>query len=345
VIPAMRPRPPYLHYERLRHQRPHGQGVWYFRKGQGPRIRIRAPYGSPEFMEEYQAAISGELPAPRKRAPSGTLEWAVMLYKQSTAWNGLSPATRKQRDNIFRRIVKETGDVRLSEIDKEAVIAGRERRAATPAAARNFLETVRGLFSWAFETGLVRDNPTEGVKSRRIKSEGFPIWTEEEVARFQAHWPVGTRPRVAFDLVLYTGLRRGDTARLGRPHVRDGVARIQTEKTGTWVAIRLEPELLATLAAGPCGELTFIAGESGRPLTKESFGNYFREWCREAGLSKSAHGLRKVAATRAAERGYSNFEMDAHFGWQGGGMADLYTRKINREKLSLNAAERVRRVK
>jgi hypothetical protein len=26
-------------------------------------------------------------------------------------------------------------------------------------------------------------------------------------------------------------------------------------------------------------------------------------------------------------------------------MADLYTRKINREKLSLNAAERVRRVK
>lgn len=57
-----RPRPPFLHYERLRHQRPHGQGVWYFRKGQGPRIRIRAPYGSSEFMEEYQRALTGELP-------------------------------------------------------------------------------------------------------------------------------------------------------------------------------------------------------------------------------------------------------------------------------------------
>jgi integrase len=342
VIPAMpKPRPPHTHREVTRH----GKTVWYVRIGQGPRKRLRAAYGTPEFLAEYQAALSGDSPAPRKRAPSGTLEWAVMLYKQSTAWNGLSPATRRQRDNIFKRIVRENGDVGIGHIEKDDIIAGRERRAATPAAARNYIESLRGLFGWAYETGLVRNNPCEGVKSRRIKSEGFPIWTEEEVARFQAHWPVGTRPRVAFDLLLYTGLRRGDAARLGRPHVRDGVARIQTEKTGTWVAIRLEAELLATLQAGPCGELTFICGEGGRPLTKESFGNYFREWCREAGLSKSAHGLRKMAATRAAERGYSNFEMDATFGWQGGGMADLYTRKINREKLSLNAAERVRRIK
>lgn len=338
-----KPRPPHTHREITRH----GKTVWYFRRGQGPRIRIRAPYGSPEFMEEYQRAALGELPAPKKRAPNGTLEWAVMLYKQSTAWNGLSEATRRQRDNIFKRIVKEAGDVKIGEIEKEDVIAGRERRAATPAAARNYLETLRGLFGWAYETSLIRDNPTEGVKARRIKSEGFPIWTDEDVAAYETRWLIGTRERLAFDLLFHSGLRRGDVFRLGRPHVKDGIARIATEKSGfkMWVALRLPPELLASIAASPCGELTYIARLDGKPYTKESFGNWFKECCKAAGLNKSAHGLRKLAATRAAERGYSNFEMDATFGWSGGGMADLYTRKINREKLSLQAAERVRRVK
>jgi integrase len=104
--------------------------------------------------------------------------------------------------------------------------------------------------------------------------------------------------------------------------------------------VPLPQELLATLAAGPCGDLTFIAGEGGRPLTKESFGNYFRNACRAAGIRKSAHGLRKVAATDAAESGFSNFEMDARFGWTGGQMAALYTKGANRERLSLEAERR-----
>jgi len=39
------------------------------------------------------------------------------------------------------------------------------------------------------------------------------------------------------------------------------------------------------------GDLTFIVGESGRPLTKESFGNLFPDACREAGVPGSAHGV------------------------------------------------------
>jgi hypothetical protein len=55
--------------------------------------------------------------------------------------------------------------------------------------------------------------------------------------------------------------------------------------------------------AGPCGDLTFIAGERGQPLTKESFGNVFRDACRAAKVPGSAHGVRKIAATRAANHG------------------------------------------
>ena len=46
-----------------------------------------------------------------------------------------------------------------------------------------------------------------------------------------------------FDIFLYTGLRRGDAARLGKQHVRKDVIEIDTEKTGTRVVIPMLPEL------------------------------------------------------------------------------------------------------
>jgi hypothetical protein len=55
---------------------------------------------------------------------------------------------------------------------------------------------------------------------------------------------------------------------------------------------------------------------------------------------KAAHGLRKVGATRAADNGATVAELEAIFGWRGGGMAALYTEEANRKKLSIEAGER-----
>ena len=57
-----------------------------------------------------------------------------------------------------------------------------------------------------------------------------------DVAAYEQRWPVGTRQRVWLDVLLYTGLRRGDAVRLGRQHVKHGVATLTTQKTGTPVA-------------------------------------------------------------------------------------------------------------
>jgi integrase len=146
-------------------------------------------------------------------------------------------------------------------------------------------------------------------------------------------------------VLLFTGLRRGDAVQLGRQHVRDGVATIRTEKSQGQVAVTLPilPALAATLAAGPRGELAFICGEGGKPLTKESFGNMFRDACRAAGVAKSAHGCRKIGATRAAENGATVAELEALFGWQGGGMAALYTRAADRARLAKGAMSKMAR--
>ena len=108
------------------------------------------------------------------------------------------------------------------------------------------------------------------------KGDGFIPWTEEHVAAYERRWQIGTRQRVWLDVLLYTGLRRGDAVRFGRQHVRNGVATIKTEKSNFTVTVTLPilPVLAETLAAGPCGDLTFIVGERGQPLTKESIRQY-----------------------------------------------------------------------
>ena len=82
-------------------------------------------------------------------------------------------------------------------------------------------------------------------------------------------------------------------------------------------------------------DLTFIAGANGRPMTKESFGNAFRDACRAAGLrGLSAHGLRKAAATRAAVSGATLAQLNAIFGWTGAKMALHYIETADRTRLA-----------
>ncbi|SRR6266511_626064 len=336
-----RPRPPHLHREVTRH----GKAVWYVRVDKGPRIRIKAEFGSPEFDAEYQAAVAGTLRGSAKGAPAaGTLGWLIARYRETSAWAALSAGTRRQREQIFMQVMAAAGQQLFARITPEVIAAGRERRARTPHQARHFLDAMRGLFRWAAAAKLVKSDPTVGVKNPpRKKGEGFIPWTEEHVAAYERRWPIGTRQRVWLDVLLYTGLRGGDAVRFGRQHVRDGVGTIKTEKSGFTLSVTLPvlPVLAQTLEAGPCGDLTFIVGETGEPLTKGSFGNAFRRAAIAAGVPGSAHGVRKIAATRAANHGATVAELEAIFGWSGGAMASLYTRSADRARLAVEAMHKL----
>jgi hypothetical protein len=119
-----RPRPPHLHRETNRH----GKTVWYVRVGKGPRIRIKGIYGTPEFEAAYRAAISGDAPAAAGKPAHGSLDWLWMLYRQTDDWRDLSMATRRQRENIMRSVLKTGGSQPLSKITGKAIKAGIDRR-------------------------------------------------------------------------------------------------------------------------------------------------------------------------------------------------------------------------
>lgn len=330
--------PPFVSRERTRH----GRVVFYFRRGKGPRVRLPA-LTAPEFAAEYEAALAGQEPPKKAAANNSSLQWLIARYRDGSAYRGLSDATRRQRDNIFKGVVEKAGDKPYKAISRKVIVRGREDRAATPSQSRNFLDAMRGLFRWALEADLVSVDPTAGVTNPpRPKTGGFKPWTEEDVEAFEKRWPSGTKERVWLHVLLYTGLRRGDAVLLGRQHVKDGVATLRTEKNGMEVNIPILPALANTLAIGPVGDLAFIVGRNRNPLTKESFGNMFHTACLEAGLvEKSAHGVRKIGATRAANAGATEKELEALFGWTGGAMASHYTKTADRKRLAKQASEKI----
>ena len=330
-----KPRLPYL----LRETTRHGRSVWYVRKGSGPRIRIRATFGTKAFNEEYQAALLGATIKGGYQQES--LAWLVEEYRGSTPWRALAHETRKQREVVFRQITEESGTAPFKGVERKHIVRGVERRADRPGAARHFLEAMRGLFKWAADLGHVPADPTAGVTAPKKSTSGHHTWTAAECRKFEERWPLGTRERVAYDVLSLTGMRRGDAVRLSDDYAMDGVVVIVDEKNGADVAIPISPVLEASLRAGPVGKTTWIAGERGGPLTKESFGNWFGEACRAAGVPGRAHGLRKARATAAAEAGATEHELMAMFGWAEPRTAAIYTRKANRKKMAVAAVARM----
>jgi hypothetical protein len=180
----------------------------------------RLDKGGVEDVAGWAKSVTKPLPAKAGTAID-TLVWLIERYRETTAWLDLSLATRRNRENHFKHVIRTAGHFPYRKIDQAAIVAGRDRRATTPAQARNFLDATRGLFKWAKAAGHVAVDPTEGIDyPKRRKAAGFPVWTEEEVERYCVRWPVGTKERVWIDVLLFTGLRRGDAVKLGRQHVR-----------------------------------------------------------------------------------------------------------------------------
>jgi integrase len=327
--------PKHVNIQRTRH----GKVVFYFRRGHGPYTRL-PDLADPGFERAYASALAGVAMPPAPSARPETLEWLIEAYKRSARWAALKPSTRRMRDNILKRVVQDAGKVPYAAIGKRHINEAIDRR--LPHAGATFRKVMSQLFAWAVSVDKLKINPVAEATRPKIKSDGHHTWTPAEVEQFYARWPLGTRERLAVDLALFTGLRRSDLYRVGRKHVRDGVISIQTQKTNTWAHVPIFANLRASLDAAPTGDLTFLVTERGEPFASEaSFGNWFGNICREAGVPGRAHGLRKAGATIAAEGGASAHELMAMYTWTRLGEAERYTQAASRKILSASTAERI----
>ena len=219
---------PYLKLQYVTKDRDrHGNLRFYFRRPGKPKIRLHGLPGSDEFMAAYRAALSETIlrranpkrvsngcasaitsrlfSKPWKRIPGGVNGQSSTKFaaSQATAAGGLATAPYA---SLKRAHVRKLRDMKIqtrgrqfpSEKDFRALGVGDQDRSG---------------------------DRQPGRKGEKLGggSEGYYTWTEEDVEKFEAHWPIGTRPRLAMAIMLYLGVRRSDAVLIGRKHEsRDG---------------------------------------------------------------------------------------------------------------------------
>jgi integrase len=302
-------------------------------------------------MEKYEAAIAGQpIKIGASRVKPGTMRALAVSYFNSIAFRGMEPSTQSVYRNIINRFCEEAGasgvsygDLPAAAMRREHVVKLMAARATKPDSANGLRKVLRAMMAYAVEIEMRRDDPTRDVKPIKVKSDGFHSWTEDEIAQFEARHAIGTKARLAFALLLYTGQRRSDVVTMGRQHIRDGFLHVRQQKTGTELDIPLMPELDTIIAQAPAN-LTFLVTEFGRPFTAAGFGNWFRERCSEAGLRHcSAHGLRKAASRRLAEHSCTVHEVAAITGHASLREVQRYTKAADQKRLATAAVEKIKR--
>ena len=180
------------------------RAYYYLRRRGFPRVRLPGLPWSPRFMAAYEAAMSGPRTAiGTGRIKPGSVAAVVAEYFDSQQFFGSKkPSTRRWQRSILERFRAAYGDWPFALLVPEWIEAQLDLK--TPHAARSWLVTLRSLCRFALKRGYLRADPTRDIKLRAIKSDGFHTWTEDEIAQFEAHHPIGTKPRLALALLLYT---------------------------------------------------------------------------------------------------------------------------------------------
>ena len=306
----MKKRPPHVSYYYDRH----GVMRWRYRKPGMPQSQTRVLFGSDEWLAWYHAASTGQpIQIGASRTSPGTTNALIVAYYSSAEWKLLAPITQLNYRGILERFRAKHGDKPFAQLEGHHIRKMMDAMADTPAAANRLLRMLRIVSRFGVERNWRRDDPTLSVRPIRYKTEGFHTWTEEEIAQFEACWALGTRERLALDLLLYTGQRSGDVRLMGRQHINDGYIKVKQAKTKATLDIPIAPPLTASLAAYQTNHLIFLATQHDQPYTAKGFYNWFAGAIYKAGLpvGVSPHGLRKAAARRLAEAGCTAHEIMA----------------------------------
>src|SRR5262249_23723805 len=146
---------------------------------------------------------------------------------------------------------------------------------------------LRAVVQVAVRRGWLPYDLTVGIKRPPLANrDGYHPWTPPEIEKYRRHHPLGSIPRLAFEILYCTALRRGDAIVVWPRHVKDGFVTIQAQKTGLTAMFPILPELAEALARTPTGiEQWLIAPTTRRAFGNDQFGRSFERWCAEAGLS------------------------------------------------------------
>ena len=326
----------------------HGKLRARFRKSGRKPVYMKTLPDQPGFEAEYKA-LSAAPAVIEPRHIAGTVHDLCSRYYRSADFAAKgNDDDRKRRRGIIEGFRADFGNDMVADFQFEhieAILLARTEKKVNDkgrtvgglVAANNLRKQLRRLFAYAKKLKWIQNNPVEDAERvGKKRLSGFHTWSEEEILQFKGKHAIGTKARLALEIMLWTGQRRGDARTFGPKHIVRGKISFQAAKTGRDLAMPVAPDLRRAIDAMPSvGLTTYLVTDYGKPFTKDGFGNKMREWCDEAGLPHcTAHGLRKAIARRMAESEVSQQGIKAVGGWRGDAEVTTYTEAANQERMA-----------
>jgi integrase len=311
-----------------------GKTYLSFRIGKGARIRLPDDPTTQEFREAYAAAVAGEASRPSiKKDDPGSIGALIASYKTSGQYTALSKTSKDGYASRLEQMRVDHGHRAVLGLTRDRINSViLDPLADRPGAALDTLKKLRILIKYAIAKGWLKHDPSIGIKRPRGKE--IRAWTDAEIAAFERRWPIGTKQRTAYALMLNMGTARVDTHLLTWNQVDDGAC-YRRHKTGVQVDMDVTEDLAKALAATPRKHICVISTEFGKPFTVDGFSGFMRDAISRAGitdLSCRPHGLRKTLGRLLADAGCSAHDIMAALGHKTLAEAERYTRESDRKR-------------
>jgi integrase len=325
----------------LNRYRSDGKAYFYVRRKGHANVRLEGAPGTAEFMASYQAALASNPPR-ECRHGAGSFGGLVKSFYGSVEFANLKPSSQRTYRHVLEPAVEKHGHRPAATLPAEYASKmveeiGRER----PGLANLTRSVMHRLMRFAIRLRVRTDNPFDGLPA--YKQGTHHTWTDGELKSYEEKWPLGTRERLAYALLLYTGQRGGDVVRMRRQDISDGAIGVVQEKTGASLWIPIHAKLHAAIKAAPAKGMNLIGDPHGRPMTRQALTKLMKRAAKDAGLGPECvpHGLRKAVLRRLAERGGSAKEISAVSGHKSLREVERYTAAADQRRLSASAMDKL----
>jgi hypothetical protein len=139
----------------------------------------------------------------------GTIGALIASYMRSAGFIRLRDTSKKGYMTRLEAIRIAHGARTISGLSRERILkVVLQPYADRPAAALDTLKKLRILIRHAIDIGMLASDPSAGIK--RPKTKEIRAWTDAELAAFERRWPLGTKQRTAYALMLNVGAARAD---------------------------------------------------------------------------------------------------------------------------------------
>jgi integrase len=280
------------------------------------------------------AVDEGRDPAAEKRAERGAGTFAELAKRYVEEHSRKVNKSWKQADTLIERYVLP----RWAKLQATTVTRGDVkalmRRIEAPIVANQTLAAVSAIFTWAMREEILPANPCKLVERNETRARER-VLGESELPRFWKEFDAAGLEGTALKLILLTGQRPGEIARMRREHIKDdgwwelpgepvpalgwpGTKNAATHSV--WLPVPAR-EILATLP-----ETGFVLRHRpGHAISQ--LDRTMRDICKKLNVERATpHDLRRTNGTTITGLGFSRSEMNRIQNHKEGGIADVYDR-------------------